>query len=341
MLKAAHSQSGEEFLIVSQHWRQQLDILRRLDRQGFLVCPGCRQPVRVKAGRVRRWHFAHKHLVNCPFERQSALLLETRAALYEWLVVQFGESAVTLEKIVSGLPRPLDCSVALPGDSGAAAYWIFDARMPPDERARLVDALSGLQASIVWLFAASLLRTEPGQPTQVHLTTTERAFKRQTDSDAANPLEAFTAGETLHYLDAESSTLISYHNLNLFHPPQLFAGRRLCTPLIDVYADPQNGDFLHPGEAVRISHYRQTRRRREEKMQATLPNLGVHFDATLPPKQQPGSFSPRPAGSLPREDFREPFARVGTCKHCGRQTGDWVSFDGRTATCVCRDCVGK
>jgi hypothetical protein len=369
MLKAQHGQTGEDVLILAPQWKANLSALRQLDRQDELVCPGCRQPVRVKAGEVKRWHFAHKHLANCPFEKQSPLLLETRAALYEWLAAQFGEARVTVEKLVEGLPRPLDCYVSVPssvepvetrpvetGPRLAFAWWIFDTRMPPDERDRLREKLSHLGVPVIWVFAAPLLKIEPGQPAQIHLTTTEREFKTQTDSDVAHLLETFSPGETLHYLDAATAALITYRNLNLYHPPQLFAGRRLETPLADVCPDPQTGDFLHPGEAEQIAHYAQTQQHRDAKMRQTLPMLGARFASLTPSSVRSdlsNLFSPpatqKPvAGATPQmpkprpaEVFRAPFARVGTCKFCGTQTDNWVSFDGRSGTCVCRECGEK
>jgi hypothetical protein len=342
MLKAQHAQTGEEMLILAPRWKGNLSGLRQLDHQDLLVCPGCRQPVRVKAGRVKRWHFAHKHLANCPFEKQSPLLLATRAALYEWLVTQFGEERVTLEKLVEGLPRPLDAQVS--GEPGAA-YWIFDNRMPPDERDRLRQKLSHLGAPVIWVFAAPILKTEPEQTAQIHLTTTEREFKTQTDSDIAQPLETFSPGETLHYLDAETETLITYRNLNLRHPPQLFTGRRLETPLAAVRVDSLTGDFLHPGEAEKIAQHHQTQQHRDEKMRQTLPKLGTRFASMMPSAGRSDLsrlFSASPGEKPAANDvLRAPFARIGICKHCGNQTDDWISFDGRTGTCVCRQCSEK
>jgi hypothetical protein len=220
----------------------------------------------------------------------------------------------------------------------------------------LREKLARLGAHVNWVFAAALIKTEPGQPAQIHLTTTEREFKTQTDSDIAHPLETFSPGETLHYLDAETASLITYRNLNLRHPPQLFAGRRLESPLDDIQINLQTGDFLHAGETEKIAHFRHTQQHRHEKMRQTLPKLGERFARMVPTggksdlsvlfSNAPGKKSLdglAPLASEPRtgDTVRTPFARVGTCKHCGRQTDDWISYDGRTGTCVCRACGGK
>src|SRR4030042_3577194 len=108
MFKALHRLNGEEIVTLEPRWRRQLDTLRLLDAQDDLVCQGCLQPVRVRAGEVKRWHFAHKHLQNCPYEFESPVLLQCRAVLYEWLAARLGGEAVTLEKKAT-LPRPVDC----------------------------------------------------------------------------------------------------------------------------------------------------------------------------------------------------------------------------------------
>ncbi|HEX9019181.1 MAG TPA: competence protein CoiA family protein, partial [Anaerolineaceae bacterium] len=110
--KAIHAQTGQEIVILSPQWSRRIDALREMDHADLLVCQGCRQPLRVKAGELKRAHFAHKHLQACSYGSQSLEILEARAVLYDWLLAQFGEQ-VTVEKQVEGgdLPRPVDCWV--------------------------------------------------------------------------------------------------------------------------------------------------------------------------------------------------------------------------------------
>ena len=75
MFKALNLHTNQEIIILAPFWRDQLKNLRRLDRANQLVCPVCGQPVRVKAGRRVRWHFAHKHLRNCALAYASPELL--------------------------------------------------------------------------------------------------------------------------------------------------------------------------------------------------------------------------------------------------------------------------
>src|SRR5512142_3033822 len=123
MYKSIHTQTSEEIIILHPRWRGQIDRLREMDHADLLVCQGCNQPVRVKAGEVKRPHFAHKHLQACSYATESPEILNARATLYEWLLAAFGSGAVTLEKQVDNLnlPRAFDCWVELRGRT--FAYW--------------------------------------------------------------------------------------------------------------------------------------------------------------------------------------------------------------------------
>ena len=37
----------------------------------------------VRAGEIKRWHFAHKHLQDCPLQHESPQILQARALLYQ------------------------------------------------------------------------------------------------------------------------------------------------------------------------------------------------------------------------------------------------------------------
>jgi len=137
MFKARHKQSKEDIVILDPNWVSQLHRLRQLDKQDRLVCPGCEQPVRVKAGQKIRWHFAHKHLEDCPLSHEAPVVLEARALLYQWLVGKFHTGAVTLEKELAPelLLRPVDCWAET--KSGEVAYWIIASQIKPAQRETL------------------------------------------------------------------------------------------------------------------------------------------------------------------------------------------------------------
>ncbi len=108
MYKAIDVRNGKDIIILAPQWKRAIGQLRVLDQRDILICQGCKQPVRVKAGDIKRWHFAHKHVLNCAYGQESPELLKARASLYEWAVSQFGERVVIEKQIPENqLPRQL------------------------------------------------------------------------------------------------------------------------------------------------------------------------------------------------------------------------------------------
>lgn len=60
----------------------------RVDRRSSYTCPACRQPVRLKQGKLMRSHFAHVRLADCQFfqENESAEHLDLKATIYRNLL---------------------------------------------------------------------------------------------------------------------------------------------------------------------------------------------------------------------------------------------------------------
>jgi hypothetical protein len=335
MFKALHRLSGEEIVILKPRWKGQLDTLRLLDAQDDLVCQGCLQPVRVRAGEVKRWHFAHKHLQNCPYEFESPTLLQCRAVLYKWLVSQLGEDVVMLEK-KSPLPRPVDCWVT--SASGDAGYWIIDSRMPPNERQSLSSGFAGMCPHPVWLFTASMLHPDEDSLERLYLTTTEREFMQHTEYDEAVQNTYVSPGSSLHYLDADSETLITFRGLQVYHRPQLYTGHRQENPLSQVRLDPQAGGFIHPGEEERMGRYRLAIHAREREQQKTEQRINLKmaelFDKM---KTQPGEPS-RPSVVSIHQPESPGEAGLPKCVFCGQATDDYWYLNRADHTCKCRDC---
>lgn len=332
MYKALHAPSDQEIVLLDRRWAAQVDYLRDLDRKDALVCPGCRQPVRVRAGRFRRWHFAHKHLANCPYARESATLLAMRAALYDWLVSGFGEDAVSIEVMLEsvGFIRPVDAWVVT--EEATFAYWLFDRRTPPDERQALTRGFQKLGIPLQVVFAAGMLRPDPSPFHQrLHLTTTERAFLHTTALDPAWQTHFEQLGGSLHYLDPEQGSLTTYRNLLVYHAPQLYSGTRLQHPLVEVQADPTRGAFIHPGELEQQRKRQAALSEQQRKAQERLHKAENFFAAKT-------GKTPSLAFPQPPAEGRTPFRREATCRGCGRVTADWVQYDGVSGTCLCRDC---
>ena len=334
MFKALHQPSGSEIIILDPRWQSQIDYLRVLDRQDDLVCPGCDQPVRVRAGKIKRSHFAHKHLQNCPFEHLSARLLQTRAVLYDWLVSKFDPSTVSIEKCLASPTdlRPFDCWVEL--ESGGILYWIFDRLVPPDERQNLQALCLDRGLNVHWVFVIDLLRPDEINPqSRLHLTTTERAFIRESELDQAWKTHFEQLGGSLHYLNPNQMTLTSYRNLDLVHAPQLYSGKRLHNTLADVRVAQANGEFVHPGELTQLEQTQRKIAVQQQQAAARLQQVqdflkGASFSKESPSRQA----SPLAPNAL---------EQTVTCRICGVVTSDWVIYFGQTQECICRACKDR
>jgi hypothetical protein len=254
MYKALDIRDNTEVVILDSKWLRAINQLREFDHQDILVCQGCKQPVRVRAGEQRREHFAHKHLENCDYADESAVLRNARAVLYEWLVSKFGET-VTLEKKIDGtnLFHPIDCWVNQ--DSTVFAYWIFDSTLKPEKRRPLQAGLEKLGVHVNWVFALEMLHTEQDHPDKLVLSTTEREFIRRSKYDIST--KGYFVNGSLHYLDAENRKLTTFRCLSLYHEPQIYKGIRQTSALEKILVSPQNGEFVHAGEYAKLKRYRQ------------------------------------------------------------------------------------
>ncbi len=358
MYKALESPSLEEIVILEKRWRSRIDDLRSWGAQSKLVCPGCRQDVHVKAGKSRRWHFAHKHLRNCPLSRQSPELLNARAVLYEWIVEEFRyrQVKIEIEKELPGLPRPVDIWIGT--DTKPIVYWIFDTRLTPEMRNSLIQGMEHAEVLVNWLFTASFLHEDELYPGRLHLTTTEREFLCISTLDELAQLAGDASGKSITYLYPEKASLVTFRRLRLQHAPQRFAGRRLENQLKEVTILPKSGEFIHPDEIDWLERYRrkadaaQIRLSRQQKMidQARFlvnnnENGSVLDSRSSNPsdqiKLQPDESKreePVPAGINALLSSRQPFRREAVCRYCGSLTTDWVSFFGKTGECLCREC---
>lgn len=332
MYKAVHQPSGQDIIILDTRWMQQIDYLRALDKKDALICPGCEQPVRVRAGKVKRWHFAHKHLANCPFERESPILLKSRAVLYTWLTGKFDVEQITVEKRFpdSAFHRHVDCWVE--NEDRVLAYWIFDRRLPPMERESLKSGFKKLGVSVIWVFVSDLLRVDfVGMQGRLHLTTTERAFIRKSEFDQAWQTHFEHLGGSLHYLDADQETLTTYRNLTVVHRPQLYAGRRLENSLPEMLISSKNGEFIHPGEMDQLQKQQMEIESQKSEAEKRL-QLARDFFSGVPQDQAQRSME---------DKSTQPFERQGTCRFCGTETADWITYFGETSECVCRNCKDR
>jgi len=295
----------------------------------------------VRAGEVRRWHFAHKHRQNCPLGRESASVAQAKALLYPWLRSKY-DDALVFEKddVGGGLPRPIDFYVAT-GDGGAI-YWIVDKAIRPDERHNLRKELKNVGRHINWLFTEDMLAEGDGEGT-VDLTTTEREFR--SDGKYDKPY----AGSSLHYLLSEPARIRTYRDLQVVHKPQRFRGGVFEHPVGDMLILRSTGEIVHPGDHERLRRYHEKiKRQRNEAQRASVREApgGCRSTSSNDPDTE-GHQTPRSWSHGYSAWRRAKKSRASVpghpstiiCKRCGKETTQWTVRDGQTGYGECRDCV--
>ena len=340
MYKAIHLLTGEEIVILHPRWKERLGELRSMDRAGALVCQGCRQQVRVKAGARKRTHFAHKHLQACSYGSKSPGILLARAALYRRLLACFGPGAATVEKDLPGLPRPVDAWVQQEGR--ALAYWVADAGIKLEQRQAILAGLGAEGISAVFVMTLEMLHVpeKDSRPemrlllpprTAALLSPTERAFLRVTPYDEILAGEAGRQAEdpwgSLHYLDVIDEQMVTLRGLVVRHRPNWYEGLRLAGPLDTLQVDPRTGEFIYPGEGQRLDDARARSLRLEEKRRR-------YQERSREPLPPPGAF-------LRGEPCADPQPEALPCASCGQITTEyWSTFYlGDRKVCRCRECL--
>lgn len=348
MYKALDVRDNTEVVILDPKWLRAINQLREFDHQDFLVCQGCKQPVRVRAGDQRREHFAHKHLENCDYADESAILRNSRAVLYEWLVSKFGEN-VTIEKKVDGIDlfRPIDCWVKQ--DSAVFAYWILDSTLKPEKRMALQNSVKKLGIHLHWVFALNMLRTEQNHPDKLVLSTTEREFIHRSKYDTPYTSGYSTTNGSLHYLDAENRKLLTFRGLSLYHEPQIYKGFNLASDLEKVLVSPQNGEFVHDGEYDKLQEYEKRLKAIGESPNKQWERFSFHrnsdiINQSLKNGDEKESLETLSEVSVKQSLEKAPpsnslLSKTGKCEFCGEITDDWWAYDGKTGLCKCRSCL--
>ncbi len=347
MFKAFNLLDGNEVVILDPKWLRDIENLRVMARQDFLICQGCNQPVGVRAGQERRPHFAHKHLGNCTYVEESQALRNARAVLYEWLVGKFSDNVTIEKKIDSGaFPRPIDCWVQ--NDSKIFAYWIFDKGLKLEKRMQLFECFQELRVGVNFIFSIDMLRKDDNYPDSILLTTTEREFLSRSDYDLGK-------GHTLHYLDPDNRQITTFRGLHLVHQPQVFGGYSVTSNLEDILVSPKNGEIIHKGELERIQKHRdeqaafeKRRKEAEEHNRLFVLSRKPGFQSGIRNSPKPMTYipeleRPKPTEHVPkqRESSVSSLERIGVCVSCGIETSNWFThwYEDGVAKCKCNPCL--
>lgn len=339
MFKAINKQTEQEIIILDSQWEKQIDQLRSLDKQDLLCCQECSEPVRVRAGEIKRWHFAHKKLEDCQYGKESAVLLHSRALLYRWLTSKFGP-ALCLEKRLDNveLPRAIDCWIEK--DNRKIAYWIVDRSIKPAVRHQLEQTFIENDIWVNWIFVIDTLRLHGNRQNTLLLTTTERALLQQTEYDEAFNQRSFRNGRSLHYLDYKNELLITLRQLSLEHSPQIYSGDRKETLLTEMKVKETSGELWHPGEYEEVQKYVADlkARKEQEANEAQKTNFTYSVDTPRNDNCHPQMPKATPVKYKPAINAR---LSVPTCIFCNKQTTDYWFQDIIGKLCRCRECLEK
>jgi hypothetical protein len=351
MLSALRTEDHKQVILLREDGIDAAEALRTQAREDRIVCEVCAQPVRVRAGMERTWHFAHRTREHCPKAQESLDLIECRALLYGWLRVRFPD-AVQLEKVLPGLPRPVDCWVDRPGKP-PLAWWLVTAGLKPEVRDQIAKGFRESGALPHYVFLARMLTPDPDLHSGFILGTTERDLMRPSSyGDLYGGLS-----RSLHYLDGATRRLATCRGLIPVHAPQGFCADLQVHALEEVRILPSTGEFVHPGEAERLTAALEAARQKEVQRQETLraahqaeqeraarlaakAALAPRMRALAPPPTQASALTLSPALPSPQPPLTAlPVVELFTCRVCGCQTQDWVIRYGNTGECKCRSCA--
>jgi hypothetical protein len=341
MYKALDKRTNVEIIILDPQWEDRLEQLRSMGRSDQLVCQGCLQPVRFRAGEIRHPHFAHKHLQGCSFGKESPKILVARAILYRWLQQKYPGN-VSIEKNFTdlNLPRPIDCWVR--AKKKVFAYWIIDRKLRAETRGKLHSIFNKLRVGVQWVFLSDMLEHAQNHEGCISLSTTERDFLFRSKYDEiilGNSNWWKDVGQTIHYLDIKNEKFLSYRSLDLVHSPSIFSGIKKEHLLQEMMISPKNGEFVHPGEHEQLKLVKEEIERHRMKLKSEenqitkqslfVPNQGTQAAASFRWKYREDDLK------LEKKDKEK-----GICIYCGELTDNWwhIWSENGVRKCKCRDC---
>lgn len=274
MFRALDTTTEEDIVLdYGRDWSR-IEALRNRARSGAFVCPVCNSQVTVKAGEIKRWHFAHKSIADCPLGNEPKELLDARMVFYRWLKSKYANAKIEEMPEGTSLSRPFDAYAET--ESGRRfGYWIIVRGMR--DREPMLAVRRDKTIWVHWLFLTENLKTVKHLRDAVRLTTTERDFMFGSKYD-----QPHYGGSTLHYLDLQAESLTTLRGLIPCEGPVYQFSHMAETPLDKVLISPVNGELVHPGEHGRFVAWEAKEKKRREKKKAAS---AAGFASSLRPEK--------------------------------------------------------
>jgi len=312
-------------------WGSRLDELRDLAASGRLVCPGCEQMLRFRAGEQLRPHFAHRVLSECPLAKQSAEILEAKAKLYVWLCTKYpGIVEMDVDLHVPDWDRVADLVVHSPKGK-TFAYWLFD-RSPKNRFALLSDHSALVTKNI--LFTESARHKEEGN--SLSLTAAQRDFMVTSDFD---PIRS--SGHLL-FLDSSSGTLTIYRAFHCICEPNLYSYDIIReVPLASALIDPANGEIACKEDMPTFLKRKEAQKRSRVVVRPVAPKMPAPVKETPVLQERPVLYEPPPR-QLPAQPVAPPepeWDGFYTCEMCGIRTNETNVILVVKKSCICPTCL--
>ncbi len=345
MLKAFDSRADDYVISIDPCWENDVEQLRDVCRADAILCPGCKQPVTLRAGNERIWHFAHRIDSNCPLKNESAAILRAREMLYKLLRAKFGER-VSLEDAIPGAPHSecADCVVSL--GSGKIGYCIIEKQLR--NRSEYMHVRQRAYNSVQWILLPQLLQKNPENPKQFLLSATARELAAK---DGVNTMYAASGNVgSLCCADVERGQFLLARGLECVHEPNVFEPSAYMEVAPErVIISNKLGQLMVADEVSRFKEWQRACElaeieRREAEAQAQAERKRREAEEQ---KQRKEANKERKriaaALTLRHTDTQEEqgYSAVKTrrCLKCNADFMDWeyIQFDG----CVCRECGEK
>lgn len=355
MFKSVDNQTGQEIIILDPAWNDStIEILRTKSQDNQLACPTCKQPVHVRAGKKKRWHFAHKDLSDCPLKHESPNILQARSLLYKWLKLKFDDK-VTIEKNFpeSELPRPLDCYVEV-SENQKFGYWILEKGIR--SRYPLEQSFSQLNINVTWVFLSSMLKIDAEKLTSVHLSPTERDFAYSSDYNQIYS----QCDESINYLNIDDGTVTTLRGLRCVHLPQQYKfSIQLKDNLENLLVSPKTGEIVYKNEHEKLREHQEALeselqrieeerilelQRREEQRKQPRRSENILLQQQIDAGYEHKSSEYVPSSDISKENAQSSLNdgsnELYQCVVCETMTASWTTLDLATNTCVCsRECL--